>query len=110
MPGNFLTVNSAIQCPHGGQATLTTTQIKVAAERGNILLETDIHVIAGCPFTVGQKYSPCVKIEWSAGTSKVSINGTPALVKSSIGKCSNAEGAPQGLAIINNTQLKASGQ
>ena len=110
MPGDFLTINSAIQCPHGGQATLITTQIRTSAEYGNILLESDVHVISGCPFTIGQKYSPCIIIKWSAGASRVSIQGTPALVKSSIGQCSNAEGAIQGTAIITNTQMKASGQ
>ncbi|MBW4671118.1 MAG: hypothetical protein KME60_27765 [Cyanomargarita calcarea GSE-NOS-MK-12-04C] len=108
MPGNHLTTSSQIMCPHGGQAILFTSNTQANAVSTPVLLESDIHPVAGCPFTVGPKYSPCVRIEWSAGSSKTSVNGTATLVQSSIGKCINAEGAPQGIAIVVNTQPKAS--
>jgi hypothetical protein len=109
MPGNNLTMNSQIQCPHAGQAVLFTSNTKVFADGALCLLESDIHPVAGCPFTLpGGKYSPCVRIEWSAGATKVSAAGQPVLVQSSIGKCMSPEGAPQGVAIIVNTQMKAS--
>lgn len=104
MPGPQLTVATTILCPHGGQAILSTANGRIAAARAPVLLATDVPVIVGCPFTVGTKYSPCVRIEWSAGAVQVSINRTPVLVTSSIGQCLNAEGAPQGVAIIVNTQ------
>jgi hypothetical protein len=110
MPGNILTTNSTIMCPHGGRATLFTSNTRVFAGNALALLESGIHPVVGCPFTVGTKYSPCVRIEWSAGASRATINGTPVLVQSSIGKCINAEGATQGVAIIVNTQIKASAQ
>lgn len=107
MPGQILTTASTIQCMHGGQATLTTTNSRLTVDGAPALLETDIHPVVGCPFTLpGPKYSPCVKIEWSAGASQVTVNGTPVLVRSSIGRCISAEGAPQGIAIIANTQIK----
>lgn len=108
MPGNNLTTSSKIQCPHGGQAMLTTSNAKVLAGRAALLLESDIHSVVGCPFTVGSKYSPCVRIEWTAGVAQVTVAGTAPLVKSSLGKCFNAEGALQGVAIIVTTQMKAS--
>lgn len=110
MPGNQLTTNSQVLCPHGGQAILLTANTGVLAENAPVLLESDVHLVAGCPFTVGLKYSPCVRIEWSAGSSQVTVNGTGTLVQSSIGQCINAEGAPQGVAMIVNTQLKAVAQ
>lgn len=110
MPGNFLNTLSTIICPHGGQALLTTGNTQVSASRAQVLLESDVHTIAGCPFMVGSKYSPCLRIEWSAGTSRVAINGTAALVTGSIGQCLNAEGVTQGVAMVVNTQAKASGQ
>lgn len=109
MPGNFLTSLSQIQCPHGGQAILQTANTKVQADGGFILLESDIHPVAGCPFTIGPKYSPCVRIEWSAGSQQYKIQGKPALVMSSIGKCLGAEGAAQGVALVAQTQQKGSG-
>ena len=108
MPGNHLTISSQIQCPHGGQATLFTTNTQALAAGTPVLLESDIHPVVGCPFTVGLKYSPCIRIEWSAGSNKTSVNGTATLVQSSIGKCINAEGAIQGIAIVVNTQTQAS--
>lgn len=110
MPGNFLTTLSQIQCPHGGQAVLLTSNTQVRVDNGFVLLESDVHPIAGCPFTVGPKYSPCVRIQWSAGAARVKIQGTPALVVSSIGQCLGAEGAIQGVALVAQTQAKGSGQ
>ena len=108
MAGNILTTASSVMCTHGGQATLTTSNSKVLAQGAPALLETDVHPVAGCPFTVGPKYSPCVRIEWSAGSKQVTAGGTPVLTRSSIGKCFGAEGAVQGVATIVNTQPKAS--
>ncbi len=110
MAGNILNTATTIICTHGGQATLFTSNTRAFADGAPVLLESDIHPVVGCPFTVGIKYSPCVRIEWSAGASKVIINGTPVLVQTSIGRCINAEGATQGVATIVNTQLKASAQ
>jgi hypothetical protein len=110
MPGQILTTSSTITCTHGGQAILLTANAKVTVDGAPALLESDVHPVVGCPFTVGPKYSPCIRIEWTAGATKVTINQTKVLVKSSIGKCINAEGAPQGVALILNTQMKVSAQ
>jgi hypothetical protein len=71
------------------------------------LLESDIATVVGCPFTIGPKYSPCVRIQWSAGAVKVKA-GAAVLVSSSIGICYSPESAPQGVAIISSTQPKVS--
>ena len=106
----FLTDMSQVQCMHGGQASLMTSNTTTKSVTGAILLESDVHIVAGCPFTLpGPKPSPCVRIEWSSGASNVKINGTKVLLKSSIGKCYSPEGAAQGVASIVNTQQKASG-
>jgi hypothetical protein len=107
---NFLTTASTIQCTHGGTAILTTTNTSLFADGAPVLLESDIATVAGCPFTLpGPKPSPCVKIEWSAATVQISVNGTAALIRSSIGKCYSPENALQGVAIISNTQQKGAG-
>ena len=110
MPGPILTTSSTIICTHGGQAILLTANVRVTVDGAPALLESDIHPVVGCPFTIGLKYSPCIRIEWTAGAAKVTINGTKVLVQSSIGKCISAEGAPQGVALIINTQTKAIAQ
>jgi hypothetical protein len=110
MPDSHLTTASTVMCPHGGQALLMTANTQVLANGAKVLLESDVHTITGCPFTIGSSYSPCVRIEWQAGTSLVSINGTATLVATSIGQCLNAGGGVQGVATIVNTQQRASGQ
>jgi hypothetical protein len=106
---SLLTTASQVMCPHGGQATLITTNTQVTAAGMPVLLESDVHIIAGCPFTIGPKYSPCVRIEWSAGTSMSNGNGTKFLNQSSIGKCLGAEGATQGMAMVVQTQTQVDG-
>jgi hypothetical protein len=108
MPGQVLTTASTIMCPHGGSAILMTSNARVTAG-APVLLETDIHPVAGCPFVIGLKPSPCIRIQWQAGATRVNVN-TPVLVQSSIGICYSPESAPQGIAIIVNTQLKVSAQ
>lgn len=111
MTGEILTLQSTIMCPHGGQATLITSNSRVSTTNSFWLLETDVHTVTGCPFTLpGPKYSPCIRIEWSAGSTKTSVNGTPVLKRESTGLCYNAEGAPQGTATVANTQMKVTTQ
>ena len=105
MPGALLTTQSQIMCPHGGQAILVSTNSRVQAT-APVLLETDAHMVAGCPFTLGLKYSPCVRIEWSAGATKATIDGVAPLLQSSMGKCFSPESAPQGVAIVVATQSR----
>ena len=108
MPGHILTTASTVTCTHGGQATLTTSNTKVKVDGVPALLESDIHSVVGCPFTVpGPKPQPCIRIEWSGGATMCKAGGTGVLVKSSVGKCISAEGATQGLAIVGMTQMKA---
>jgi hypothetical protein len=105
----YLTIASTVMCPHGGQASFVSANTKVTAGGAAILLQSDTSIITGCPFTVGPKYQPCLTIQWSAGTTKGGPTGAPALIQTSIGLCKSAEGIPQGVAIIANTQPKASG-
>ena len=108
MPGYILTTAATVMCTHGGQATLITSNSQVKVDGMPALLESDIHPVAGCPFTVPPgKPQPCIRIEWSGGATTCKANGTGVLVTSSIGKCISAEGATQGLAIIAVTQMKA---
>lgn len=108
MPGYVLTTLSDVKCTHGGKAMLSTTNTMLKFDNAPALLETDIHPVAGCPFTVPPgKPQPCVRIEWTAGATMCKSDGTPVLVQSSVGKCISAEGAIQGVALIAQTQTKA---
>ena len=108
--GENLTTVSKIMCPHGGQAILPTANAQVSTNGSFWLLETDVHIIAGCPFCIGTYYTPCVRIEWTAGSTRTSVNGTPVLKRESIGMCYSPANAIQGTAIIVSTQMKVKTQ
>ena len=110
MSGLFLTTSSKIICPHGGNAILSTSNTVVSVINAPVLLESDKHPITGCPFTIVQKLSPCVRIEWNTGTIKDKSNKISLLINTSIGNCINGEGVVQGIAIIVNNQQKVSGR
>lgn len=104
MPGNVLTTQSQIICPHGGKAVLLTTQMHV--QSGSLLLlESDLHVVTGCPYVQGVVPTPCLLITWSAGSTAVSVQGVPVLVRSSKGSCWGPLGM-QGPATIAATQTQ----
>jgi hypothetical protein len=107
MPG-VLTTGSQVQCPHGGRATLMTANAKAGSPSGKALLESDVHIVAGCAFTIGPKPSPCVRIDWAAGAVKLSAGGTAVLLQSSVGTCYSPEGAPQGVALASQPEPKVS--
>jgi hypothetical protein len=107
MSGAILTTASQVECLHGGQALLFTSNVRTMADGFPALLESDVHLVFGCPFTVGTRYSPCIRIEWVLGAPRVKVNGTPVLVQTSLGKCFNLDGAMQGLAVIASTQMEA---
>jgi hypothetical protein len=101
---NLLTTGATVQCPHGGRVLLLTANTSVLGPDGPALLQSDVHVVMGCPFTIGTKYSPCVRVEWQAPAMASSANGIKPLVQSSVGICYGAEGAPQGTTIVASTQ------
>jgi len=104
--GEILTTTSKIMCPHGGQAILLTANRKVTTNGSFWLLETDTHIVVGCPFFNGSVYSPCIRIEWSLGSNRANVNGAPVLERESIGMCYSPDNTPQGSAIVVNSQMR----
>lgn len=106
----ILTTTSTILCPHGGTVILQTRNTQATIQGAPALLETDVHSVAGCPFTTPvPEPSPCIQVRWTAGAAQTKVNGTPVLLQSSVGLCYNAKQAPQGTAIIAQTQPIAQG-
>jgi hypothetical protein len=103
---HVLTAASTIMCMHGGSASVSPGQSDVLADGSPILTESDTHTVSGCSFNVSGSPMPCATIEWSGGSSKVSVKGKKVLIKTSIGQCKSAAGAVQGMATVANTQIK----
>ena len=101
---SVLTTASQAKCPHGGTVTLTTENTLLNAGGSPVLLESDIHEVVGCSFTVGPDYMPCLTVEWENGASSLTVEGTGVLTEMSIGKCLNEADAPQGVAIVSGAE------
>jgi hypothetical protein len=104
----MLTTASTVMCPHGGMAQLITTNTEALIDGAPVLLQTDMHPIIGCPFTP-VAYTPCVLIRWVTAATKTTIHDVPVLLQTSVGLCLNAAQAPQGTAIVVQTQQKGKG-
>ena len=109
MSAPFLTTTSTVMCPHFGSAMLTASNTQALVDNAPILLLSDLHTIAGCSFAPGGVPSPCITIRWLTGSVQSTINQIPALLQTSVGLCLNALQAPQGTALVLQTQTRAMG-
>jgi hypothetical protein len=105
----MLTTTSTVICPHAGMATLVTSNTQLIVQGGLVLLMTDVHPIAGCVFAPGGVLTPCLMIQWVTGATQTNVNGIPVLLQNSVGLCLNSFQAPQGTAIVVQTQTQALG-
>src|SRR5262245_27053280 len=105
----ILTTTSTLFCPHGGSVILLTSNMDMTILGAPALLLTDIHPVAGCPFTIGPNYSPCLTVRWLVGATQTNVRGVPVLLQSSVGICYSAAQAPQGPAIVAQVQQIALG-
>jgi hypothetical protein len=104
----LLTVASTMMCPHGGTVTAIPGQTSATAG-APILRGSDTFLIAGCPFTIGPAYSPCLTIQWVQTATRVQAGGDFVLNEASVGLCLAATQAPQGTVLILQTQARSSG-
>ena len=108
MAGHSLTVMSTLQCPHGGTVQIVSSNQKAKAGGGLMVTATDTFTIAGCPFQIpvgaGTKPQPCVRVQWTVPAVRVLINGTPALLATSVGLDLSVEGIPQGPPVVSTVQ------
>ena len=104
MSGQSLNVNSQLQCPHGGQVQIISTNTRTKGGGGFLVTTADTFTVVGCPFQVGTVPSPCIKVQWIVSDMRVKVNGSPTLSQSSTGLCLSAAQVPQGPVSIVNTQ------
>lgn len=104
MAGYLLTAASVLMCPHGGTIRAITSNAKVVAGGIPVLRSSDTFLVAGCPFFIGPKPSPCLTVRWIVADVRGQAVQGATLSQSSIGLCLNELQAPQGVAIVVQTQ------
>jgi len=111
MSGKTITVNTTMQCPHGGQVQLLTTNNKVKADNGFIGTMSDTYTILGCPFQIPGTPpipSPCIKVQWIKPDLRCKVKGSAIISNTSVGLCLAATQLPQGPVSVVNVQTKVS--
>jgi uncharacterized Zn-binding protein involved in type VI secretion len=89
---------------------LISTNTRVLVSGMPVATMGDLYLVAGCPFTVPpRKPQPCVKVQWLVPTTRVLVNGQPAILQTSTGLCQSVEQIPQGAPIVIATQPRVIG-
>jgi len=101
--GYILHSGSTVMCPHGGQVSMTTTNMRVMVEGQPVVTIDDQSQVVGCPS--GQ----CVSVEWLVPASRVFVNGKPVILSHSSGMCRGADTSPKGTPVVISTQTRVRG-
>lgn len=114
MAGYLLNQATAVECSHGAQATLQTSNDKVTINGQPVAVLSDACTVSGCsfqvPIVVGTKPQPCTQIRWIQAAEKVRVMGQPVLLQRSQGTCLSAEQIPQGVPKVSQTQSQVRGE
>jgi len=110
MPGPLFHVGATAICPHAGQITTISTNVRVLVNGMPVATMGDTFLVAGCAFTVPPgKPQPCIKVQWLVPAVRVLVNGQPAILQTSVGLCQSPEQIPQGPPTILATQPRVIG-
>jgi len=91
-------------CPHMGKIQMISTHPGIIAGGAPVMALGDPTPVIGCAFMEGPVPMPCVTVQWTAPAAQVSVQGVFVLTETSVGLCLNAMEAPQGEAMIDETQ------
>jgi hypothetical protein len=106
MAGHSINVTSSLRCPHNGMVRILSTNAQTRANGAFMASTTDTFIIVGCPFHIGTTPSPCVTVRWLVPDSRVRINGSQTLSRSSAGICLNSAKFPQGPVVVVSSQTR----
>lgn len=113
MPGFLLHVGATAICPHGGQISALSSNMRVLVGGQPVATLSDTYTVVGCPFQVPAgpvpKPQPCVRVQWLVPAARVLVNHQPAILQTSTGLCQSPEQIPQGPPNVIVTQLRARG-
>ena len=110
MPGLIFHVGATAICPHGGQITIQTTNVRVFVNGQAVATQSDIFTVSGCAFTLPSgKPQPCVTVKWLLPGLHLMVGSKSVILTNSTGICQSAEQIPQGSPMVVMTQLRVNG-
>jgi hypothetical protein len=108
MPGVLYHIGASANCPHGGQISVISSNLRVLVSGMPVATLADNFPVAGCAFNVSGKPQPCVTALFVPAT-RVFVSGSAVILQPGSGICQSAEQAPQGPPIAGATQTRVSG-
>jgi uncharacterized Zn-binding protein involved in type VI secretion len=87
MPGPVIQVGAALQCPHLGTITIVPGGAQVTVDGMPVANLAVTGTVIGCtnvPTPVNPTFLQCTTVTWTTGAARVTINGVPALVVTSL--------------------------
>lgn len=109
MPGFLFHVGAQAICPHGGQASTISSNVRVMVSGQQVATSADVTLIAGCAFNVSAAPQPCLKVQWLVPAARVMVNHQPALLQTSSALCLGPTQAPQGPLTVVAGQMRVRG-
>lgn len=96
MPGFLVHVGATVMCAHGGQAQPTVPNPRVTVSGQPTVTIAAPYAIAGCTLPPPPAANgPCVTAMWTVGSVRVTSNGQPLVILSSVAVC-----APSGTPLL----------
>ena len=105
MPTPLITSSTTALCPHGGQLQ-ATSQARVIVGGAPVLIVGNAGLIVGCPCLAGDRPAPCSSVRWVGHSTRILIEGQPAVLQASAGICVNATQVPKGPVIVVSSQTR----
>ncbi len=96
-------------CPHGGTVQTISSDVRVTVMGMPVATMVDQFLVAGCAFMTGPTPTPCLRVQWLTGATRVLVTGLPPVTALSTGLAFLVTGAPGGPPIIVQTQPRVSG-
>lgn len=107
MPGPIYHVGATATCPHGGQVSTVSSNLRVQVMGAAAATMADKSLVAGCAFTLPSTTpSPCLTVKWLVPATRVKVMGQPVLLQTSSSQCLGPTQAPQGPAIVTVNQTR----
>ena len=105
----LLHMGATVMCPHGGQAQPGSSAARVKLSGQPAVTVAHMMTVAGCPFSTAAGPQPCTQVQWTTPATRVTIEGSPALLSSSSGIAIGPSG-PQGSPQVVAQQARVRGQ
>lgn len=104
MPGPLFHVGAVAMCPHGGQVAVISSNARVSVSGLPVATLADQYLVAGCVFNIAGAPTPCLRVQWMTGATRVLVNGVPPVTALSTGLAFLVTGPPGGPPLVVQTQ------